>query len=283
MLSRPWVRVVEPATYKAAMLRAVGSTCIGLMAAVSRTSTLCHTSTMGRGLHQSRAVLAGYLGKKHKHSDMSGMVYLKSYSQEYWAMHRAKQFVHQPKPNTQAIFDEMFEGMPKKAKHFMNKSGLRWVEDDQGVKFLHERLEFLKDYLELNDDQTRRVIEGDYHLVQIGCLDLETDLKPIVRFLRKDLEFTNKEVGEMMCKCPSLLRGYIHEMKRVVKYMYHLGVPYYGIKRVCYKVPTVFHADIDVKTPKVLTIVRKVLPSLKYNQIVKHKFNRKRETRHQKD
>jgi len=87
----------------------------------------------------------------------------------------------------------------------------------------------------------------------------------------------------MLVRCPSLFRGYIHEMKRVIKYLHHLGLPFYQIKRVCYKVPHVFHADIDVQTPKVLMIVRKCLPNPSYLKVVKHPFVRKREVMHQKD
>lgn len=233
-----------------------------------------------RGFRTTAAVLAAFRGPRE--NARSPYRYAGTYESEYWANERAKEFVHQPKPKTEALVQSLFDRTTT-GKRLMRKAELRWFEDDDGVRHLEERLAFFRDYLELDREGVRRVIQGDYKLVQKDFLDVEKDLKPFARFLRKELEFTNKEVGEMLVKCPSLFRGYIHEMKRVVKYLYHLGIPFYWIKKVCYKVPHVLHADIDVKTPKVLMIVKNNLPASHYLQIVKHPFNRRKERKHQLD
>jgi len=145
-----------------------------------------------RSFHASRVALAGYLGKKRKHGSNSKC--LQRYEASYWENERAKEFVHQPKPKTEALLRSLFD-RDASAKHIMRKAGLRWFEDDEGVKHLNERLVFFRDYLELDREATRRVLQGDYKLISKDFLDVETDLKPYVRFLRKELEFTNKVFG----------------------------------------------------------------------------------------
>lgn len=224
--------------------------------------------------------MAGYRGKKRYH--VSEEKFLMNYEESYWPRQRAKEFVHQPKPNTQALLKTL---VPRESQgeYLMKKAKLRWFEDEEGVKHLNERLEFLTGYLELDGEGVRRVILGDYRLIEKDAFDVETDFKPICRFLRKELELTNKDVGQMLVRCPSMFRGYIHEMKRVIKYMHLLGLPFYQLQKVVVTVPHVLHTDIDVKRPKTLTIIRTVCPNNAYLKTVKHPWCRKKEGKHQKD